>query len=178
MIEGLASLLSGGITGILGGAISNIFDFFKERAQRKHEIEMRKLDLDEMDREYKFQRSMAEAEHEHQIEEKSIDLQQESYLHDQAQYSKHFDIQSIWLKGPLVFVDLVRGLVRPILTGYLIWLVWDTRAEIQQVLTEAGVDKLNPAVALELYGSTVNMILYLSGTALAWWFGTRLKSKG
>lgn len=177
MMSTIASLLSGGATGLLGSVVSNVADYFEDRAKRKHQVEMRKLDLEEMDREYSFQKSMAEKEHEAAVEESSYDLQEKSYEHDAARYSDGLKIKSIWLKAMLVFVDLVRGLVRPGLTLFLIWLVWDTRKEVESVLSAAGLDKISPEDALVTYGMIVDMILYMASMSMAWWFGTRPKSR-
>lgn len=177
MISALTSLISGGATGLLGSVISNVTDYFEAKQKRKHQLEMRKLDLEEMDREYSFQKGMAEQEQNFQLEERSYDIQEKSYDHDSAAYSKGLQIEKWWLKAMLVFVDFVRGLVRPALTIFLIWLVWDTRHEVQAVIDAAGMSAISPEKAMATYTMVIDMILYMASTAMAWWFGTRPKSK-
>lgn len=173
----LSSLLSGGLTGVIGSIVTNVSDYFEKRAKRKHQLEMRKLDLEEMDREYSFQKSMAAQEQEFKLDERSYDLQEKSYEHDAAAYSKGMQIEKWWLKAMMVFVDLVRGLVRPALTLFLIWLVWDTRAEVKAIMDAAGIqgNGISPEKAVATYGLIVDMILYMASMTVCWWFGTRPK---
>jgi len=163
---GLGSLLSGGVTGILGSAITNITDYFEQRRKNQHEIELRNLDIEEMQQEYEARQKIAKQEQEAKV-------QSQSYEHDSRSYSQGIKVQSVWLRAMLVFVDFVRGMVRPALTVFLIWLVWNTRQEVQMVIDQAGMDALSPEQAIGIYSSIVEMIMFLASTAVTWWFGTR-----
>ena len=140
---GLSSLLSGGATGLLGSIVTNISDYFDDRRKEKHELRMRELDIKEMDKEYQHRKEV-------QAVKTQGETQQASYQHDSRTYSKGLKVESTWLKALLVIGDFVRSQVRPILTLYLIYLVWDTRQEIKMVLDQAGMQGLKPEEALQL----------------------------
>lgn len=169
----LSSLLSGGITGVIGSVVSNITDIFKERQKQKFEVKKRELDLAAMDKEYEFQMNKIEVQTDADLETAAMDLMAKSYAHDTATYSKGLKIQSAWLKGMLVFADFVRALVRPVLTIYLIYMLWDTRVEAKAILDALGVDAVSPEKAMTTYAAITDTICYMAGMALSWWFGTR-----
>jgi len=162
----ITSLLSGGVTGIFGSVVSNITDYFEQKRKNQQEIKLRELDIQEMQKEYEARKQVAAVK-------TSAETQQASYEHDSRSYSKGLDIKSAWVKIFLVFVDFVRGMVRPALTLFLIWLVWDTRQEVQMIIDQAGLDALSPEQAIGIYSAIVDMILFLASTAVTWWFGTR-----
>jgi len=53
MLDSIFSIAAGGVTGLLGSAVSVVGDLFKGGQKNRHEREMRKLDLEMMDREAK-----------------------------------------------------------------------------------------------------------------------------
>ena len=170
MFGAISSLLTGGATGIIGSVVSNVTDFMEQRRKNQHELELRKLDIQEMEKEYEYRKDVT-------AQKTQAEAQAISYEHDSRSYTSGMKIKSPWLKAPLVLVDLVRGLVRPALTVFLIFLVWNTFSEVQKVVNEAGMDALKPQEALGIYASVVDMILYLASTAVTWWFGTRPRSQ-
>ena len=166
MFGAISSLLTGGATGILGSVMSNVTDFMEQRRKNQHELELRKLDIQEMEKEYEHRKEVT-------AQQTQAKAQQTSYEHDTRAYSSGIKVKSPWLKTPLIFVDLVRGLVRPALTIYLIALVWFVFKRAQGVLEESGLETLQPQEALAIYSTIIDMILYLAATAVTWWFGTR-----
>lgn len=170
MFGWITSLLSGGATGLLGSLVTNVADYFENKRKNQHEIELRKLDIQEMQQEY-------EARKEITAQQTSAQTTQTSYEHDSRSYTSGMKIKSAWLKAGLVFVDMIRGLVRPALTVFLIILVWMTFSQVQAVLESAGVDPLPVNKAGAIYASVVDMILYLAATSVTWWFGTSPRSK-
>ncbi len=170
MFGWITSLLSGGATGVLGSLVTNVADYFEEKRKNQHEIELRKLDIEEMQQEYEARKEIA-------AQQSQAQTTKTSYEHDARSYTSGMKIKSPWLKAGLVFVDMVRGLVRPALTVFLIVLVWMTFSKVQAVLESAGVDPLPVDRAGAIYASVVDMILYLAATSVTWWFGTSPRSK-
>ncbi len=173
----LETLLSGGATGLIGSAISNIVDIFKERQQQKFELEKRRLDIEQIDKEQQFQLEQTTIEKEAEIEGAEMDLIEKSYEHDAARYSAGLKIKNTWLKASLIIVDIIRGLVRPVMTAVMLYVLWETRLEVKGVLDAAGVQGLDVDQALNIYQSLVDAIVYLALTAGFWWFGTRPMKK-
>ena len=162
----LETLLSGGLMGAIGSLVTNITEIFKQKQMDKHEMEMRRLDLEAMDKEYEMMR-----------ENSADELMESSYEHDSSV------LQSIVKKvkpNPIaslliIIIEAIRALVRPVLTIYLIYEVHVVRSDVDAVLQRAGVDGLDVTQALALYGEVSQMVLFLASMAVAWWFGTRKK---
>lgn len=169
----LGSLIAGGGTGLIGSIVTNVTDYFEQKRKNKHEKEMRQLDLQEMDKEYEYKERIVERKTEAQETEASYRAQEESYEHDSRSYSAGVKVKSPWLKALLVVADFIRALVRPALTAYLIYLVWDTRQEVQMIIDQTGVQNLSISEALTIYSTIVDLILYLASVCVTWWFGTR-----
>jgi hypothetical protein len=171
----LESLLAGGLTGLIGSVVSNVTDIFKVRQQNKFDLEKRKLDLQAMDKEYSFSLQMKEVDANMAANVADAGLMTASYAHDAATYSK--GMATGWGIHALTLVDVIRGLVRPVLTSILLAVLWETRAEVKGVIDAIGMDALDPIKALNIYNSLVEAIIFVSTTSILWWFGTRLKGK-
>jgi len=169
----LSALLSGGLTGVIGSLVSNITDIWKRRQDRQHELKLRQLDIQMMDKEWEYRERQAETEASVDMQESADSLRADSYDHDARTYSVGLEVEAAWSKALLVLADFIRALVRPALTVFLIWLVWETRMEVVEVLDAAGMQGISAEQAVSVYASVVDMILYLASTAVTWWFGTR-----
>ncbi|GAB6178067.1 hypothetical protein JCM16814_29580 [Desulfobaculum senezii] len=173
MLEFLLSIVSGGATGILGSLFKGIGDYMKRKQEMKHEREMRKFDMEMMDKEWEYRDRAATREGEVRLQESADALKAASYANDQATYSRGLDIKLKFSRFLLVLVDVVRGLTRPVLTGYMLWLIWDTRRAVDSALVAAGADMLDVATAMDLQKRIICTILYLGSMTVAWWFGDR-----
>lgn len=172
MIGILGSLFSGASLGIIGSAVSKVADLVKRHQDRKHELALKRLDLEMMDKEHAYLERRAEMEGEVRLEESADGLVAASLRADRATYSAGHEMGA-WAVGLLVLVDFVRGMIRPLLTVFLIWLVWDTRAEVMGVLHATGFEGMSPERALGLYGMLLELIIFLTSTCVTWWFGSR-----
>ncbi len=170
----ILSLLSGGLLGTIGSLLSNVMDFFKVKEQNKQEVKMKQMDLDAMDKEYEYRETAAQLNADVALTESGDDLREATYDHDEAKYSKGMIIKSIFLKAPLVFVDVVRGLIRPALTVYLIALVTMVFYMVKAIIDQEGLT-IDPVEALAIFAQVVDMILFLASMAIGWWFGDRSK---
>lgn len=171
-----ASLISGALTGTIGSIFTNVADYFKKKQEQKHLLEMKRLDIEMMDKEFEAEQRRAELNAETATETSADDLQEMSYGHDARAYSTGYQ-PGIVGRMLLAFVDFIRGMTRPGLTIFLIWQVYQTRSEVQAVISAAGLERIDTVQALAIYGTVVDMILFLASTAVAWWFGTRTKKK-
>ena len=162
----LESLLSGGLLGVVGSGLTNLLDFFKKRQDHKYNLELRKLDLEAMDKEFEAQREVSadklvETSYQH-------DMSTTAGLHDKIEKGK---ISS----AVILFIETVRSLIRPVLTIYLIILVHLIHGEAQDIIEKAGIQNIDLMEALMIYDDITKMILFLSSMSVAWWFGSRSK---
>lgn len=136
----LLSVFGGGATGLFGSVLGRLTSIWETRQERKFVLEKYKLDAE---------MRAQETERELQIIDAKVagEALSASYKHD----SKIVVTSS--------FVQSIRALVRPVLTGFL----WVLVGAIWFTLPEGG----------EYRAEIIQSILYASTTATVWWFGDR-----
>ncbi len=169
MIEALLGAAGGGVTGLIGTGIHAWLRYGEAKRAQAHALAMREMDLKEMEREAELAMRQVEAEatvrlHEAQQErlaaQDTADAQMRiaSYQQDQARYG-----------GGVV--DVIRGLMRPGITACLLsmsiaigWALWRLMG---------GLESLPGDVLLEILQTLIDALIYLTTTAVVWWFGGR-----
>lgn len=187
----LGSAAGGGLLGMIGSLGKGWLEARERENDRQHQLAMRKVDLLEMEKEAELQLRQTETELAGQARIVSIEgdtardvaaaeLQGESYEHDQARYSNGVLDKLTGRSGGvarffLVLVDVVRGFMRPAITTYVLVLAslmtWQLHGMVEQLAY------VKPEQAWPLYQSAVDMVLFLTVTAVVWWFGSRPSSK-
>lgn len=150
----LLSILAGGVTGIAGTIVSAVSGYLERRQRHRQELELRRTDLELARAEAASAERVAAIESESRETEGGWRALEASYQVAGARWSSG---DSPWL----VAVDVVRGLIRPVLTlGFLILAgaIYFTAVAIPPA--DVGV-------------RVVDTILYLATTTTLWWFGTR-----
>ena len=147
MFDIIASVLTGGATGIIGSLIGTVGRFFEKKQQLKE------MTL-QFDQEYKLQELQISSRREEAESERAIaELQAESeiktasYAHDAS-----YGITTLTIASILRFVRPVLTFLLLAFTVYIFWQVSE-----------------NPSIVHELS----NQIMFLTTTAVAWWFGDR-----
>ena len=147
MFDIIASVLTGGATGIIGSLIGTVGRFFEKKQQLKE------MTL-QFDQEYKLQELQISSRREEAESERAIaELQAESeiktasYAHDAS-----YGITTLTIASILRFVRPVLTFLLLAFTVYIFW-------EVSE----------NPSIVHELS----NQIMFLTTTAVAWWFGDR-----
>lgn len=181
------SAAGGGFLGLIGTAFKGWQEFKDRQAQREHEQKMRVLDQDEMRLENELAIKATEAEYNGKIDLKNIEqvisedlnateLRRESYKHDQATYSKGAlnklsgFFGDLFL-GLLVLVDVFRGIMRPGITTYLLIIESYIAWYLYQLVIK--LDLMSSTQAVDLLTQVVMSIVFLTSTAITWWFGSR-----
>ena len=157
MIESVLSLAAGGLTGLLGTAVSFGTRHLAKRQAHRHELELRQLDL-----------QLAEAEA--QGAARQVALETDARKHEaastalQASYSEAANRWSVvGDSGWMIRVDVVRGLTRPLLT-------WAGAVGLAWVWGSLPADSAESA-------RVVDAVIYLASTCVLWWFGARAIDK-
>jgi len=181
MLTGLISLMSGGLTGLLGAGLQKFFDYKSKKLDIElnkqkfdQEVALRKIDLEVMSQEWAARTKVAEVEANAVIESADAKAFGESFSLEPKLYSEKVQptANQSWL---LVALDVLRGIVRPALTLYLAALT--TLIYIQAANLLNG-DTILPGMAYELTKNIVDQVLYLTMTAVSWYFGIRNGKKG
>lgn len=194
----LASVFSGGATGLIGVGLQQFFAY----KQKQQDIEIVKLNLEnslqlaKVETERVQMKSQGELQVARVVADGATDVAKEATLQDQeeaavrtfeasiesdsAKYTPvdAFKVDNWATKAGtfmLAFVDAVRGLTRPGLTLYLCGLTsamfyWSSTLAAQQGVTLDGTQVL--AVIQQI----MSTVLYVFTTAMVWWFGSRPQS--
>ncbi len=177
MLSIITSILSGGVTGLLGIAVQRIADYKNkqldlELSKQKFEndLALKRVDADIMAQEWASRTRVA------QVEERGQEAVADSSafsasFNEPQRYSQNPNAAQGWL---LVALDFIRGLVRPVLTVYLCVLTTLVYLHARDLLSTQA---LTSDEALDLVGLIIRTILYLTTTCVLWWFGTRNKGK-
>lgn len=163
----LGAIFGGGATGLFGSFMSGWLELKKQKLQNEHESQMAEHELAVMDKETERQVSISRIEADAQIQVADAQLMSASYDADQLRYSKP---GNSWM---MQFVDFVRGLIRPVLTAYLVWVASRILAAVLELLDK--MDGLSEALLVPMANQVIMAVLYMAMTALGWWFGTRGK---
>ena len=157
-METFLSLLTGGATGVLGTALSGVMGYFNNRQGHVQAVEMRRMDLEELRLEAETAATRGAIELEARLAEADAKALAASYREAGSRWSRGLTLTrgQGWM---LVFIDTVRGLMRPALTLFYLYASW----AIWRAMAPGGDEGLHAAQA----------IVYLSTTCTVWWFGSR-----
>tara|TARA_R110002167_G_scaffold353111_1_gene566253 strand:- start:624 stop:1079 length:456 start_codon:yes stop_codon:yes gene_type:complete len=147
MFDIIASVLTGGATGILGSLVGTVGRFLEKKQKLKEmtlqfdqEIKLQELQITSRKEELESEKAIAEME-------TVAEMKSASYAHD-ASYGP----TTVVISSMLRFVRPVLTLLLLAFTGYIFWQVRE-----------------NPTIVHELS----NQMMFLTTTAVAWWFGDR-----
>ncbi len=180
MLDGILSIFSGGLTGIIGVAIQRFTEYKTKqlevemaRDKMAHEIDMKHADAQIMEQEWAARTKVAEVEgasHENIAAEASFNTALTSEPKRYSDETKTTTGQE-WM---FVILDLVRGAVRPALTIYLCGITTVIYVQSKNLL---GSSTFTPDQAYNLTAQIIETVLYLTTTCVLFWFGTRNKEK-
>jgi len=178
MIGLLGTLISGGVTGLLGTALTSILGYFKQKEENKMKIALEESRRKTMTLQANIDLKLAEAKIRGQIDieetKQDGEVRTASYANDHAAYATGSKAKNSFL---FVLVDFLRGIIRPGLTIYLIVLTTLTYLKADDLVRLAGVDTLKTADAVAMVKEINATILYLTVVCVSWYFGNRSVEK-
>lgn len=188
----LFEAILGGVTGLVGSVVTSIMNYKTMKVKNEHELAMIQAQTAAMRAEAEAQIQVTKAQIEGAIE--LADAQ--SYMASQragneALFGENWVDKLLgttgwlsWIAGPVAclvaflfgFVDWFRGLMRPLLTSYLVvmssyitYLAWN--------IVQTYGQGMSAADATSIYRSVIEVILYLTVSCVTWWFGDRTMTK-
>ena len=191
MLDIITGFVGSAAGGTLFGTIANTVKTWQEikdrENQRKHDLEIRKVEREEMKlesdleikkttSEFAAKSNLAKVEGDIAKDIADREVQKVAYKHDSATYSKGItkNLKGFWLglvSFMLVFVDMIRGLIRPSITIYLIIIESAIAWHLYQLLLK--LDQIPLELAGPLLTQVVSSIVFLTATAVTFWFGSR-----
>jgi hypothetical protein len=179
ILDSLLSVASGGITGLIGTAVQGYYtykskqlDIQLEQSKFSHELEQRKLDAVIMEKEYAARTQIADITATAEVDKADAAALAASYATEPQQYSEKSLLTHAqnWI---LVLLDAFRAVIRPSLTLYLCAITTVIYLQARALL---GTD-LPSDIAAGLVTKIIDTILFLTVTAVTWWYGSRAHGK-
>jgi|GEM_PF-1821048 len=196
MLSTLLSIFGGGLTGIFGSLISNIFNFFTQKQVNEKEIALKELDLKRIELERDLM--MKEAEINLKIKqvgiEGEIDIEEaraftESQKDSMTPLFKESFMEKLmdkggtfnWIIAGIVaflfgLVDFLKHIMRPGITIFLMIVFSGLVYKSWQVLEQSGY-KWDSVDALKIVLLCVDAVIYLTLTCVGWYFADRRIAK-
>jgi hypothetical protein len=178
ILDGITSILGGGITGIIGSAVSSVYaykskqlDVQLQKDKYTSEIAMKEADAKISQMEWAARTQVADITASAAVEtEDSRAFAAAQAAEPQKYASGALTAGQNWL---MVVLDLFRGIIRPSLTVYLSVLTTVIYWQARQMLG-AG---FSAEQAAGLVAKIIDTVLYLTSTVVLFWFGTRVHDK-
>lgn len=185
-------VILGGLTGLIGNIVTGIVNYKTMKVKNSHEAKMVALQTAAKKAENKMRIELASAQIAGEIELADAEAytkgleQADKETFSEAWIERLFAVEG-WMRYIAIPValflatlfgslDFLRGLMRPGLTIYLTGissvLTWKAYEILQQTGTAMTANQ-----AVDLYGQTTQIIIYLTVTCVTWWFGDRRMAK-
>lgn len=188
----LFETILGGLTGLVGSIITSIMNYKTMREKNAHEIALIQAQTSAMRAEAEANILITKAQVEGAVELANAQAYMASQVAgNQPLFGENWVDKLLgttgWLSyiaGPVAcivallfgFVDWLRGIMRPLMTAYLVgmssyitYLAWEIIGKYGTGMTHIE--------ATAIYQSVIEVILYLTVSCVTWWFGDRTMSK-
>lgn len=185
-------VILGGLTGLIGNIVTGIVNYKTMKAKNAHEAKMIALQTAAQKAENRMKIELAQAQIAGEVEladaaaytkgleqqdKKSFSEQWIEYLFGVEGWFRYIAIPvGLFLATLFGGLDFLRGLMRPVLTLYLTGISTVLTWQAYEVLEKAG-SAMSVTQAIDLYGQTTQIIIYLTVTCVTWWFGDRRMAK-
>jgi len=177
---GAGSAISAIGGGIIGG-IASIFrlrhDFKMEKLKIEDRVSARENDLVVQKLEIAGAEEMQKLKMDELATSKDFEGLIASVKSDMAAYSKAFADKMSPLAANIVgvmlgFADFCRGMIRPFIAVYSVYFMFN---KIWRLIPQSAWNTVfnKPEVAGMMAMATLNACIFISTTAVAWWFGSR-----
>lgn len=169
MLDTVLGIATSGGFGAIIGAAGSWLSKWEERKLRKlefeHELKMRAQSLEEL----RIEQSHAIDMIGHEIEKVETEGQVATDIKEADAF-----VASVMANAKstgIVFVDAIRGLMRPLITTYLLGLATYLAYNVAALV--GGLEVLPMTELVELYKHIVMQLVFLTNVVISWWFGSR-----
>jgi hypothetical protein len=169
----LGSATGGGLLGIAGNFLKSRTEIKLKKINHEHEVTSRIHDIEEMKLEATLRKEQILLENAGQLALANVEAQRSQDVAASELMADSFTMDKASYGGG--FVDTIRGLIRPLITVYLLvafsYLCYKVTTMVM-VLDAISNDEL-----VELYTELIHSVIFLTTTATCWWFGSRATNK-
>ena len=185
MIESILGVASG----ILGGMVTSIINYFSQKQKYAQDIKLKELDIELIKVEADKKMEISRVETEGKVELGELDTLKSSYveankpLFDQSYMkmlmeSKYFKWLGALIASSFGVVDFLKHLARPLITYYLLGVSTYLTILCYQLLEKwSTAGALTLTEAYNIFELSVRSLLYLTISVVTWWFADRRTAK-
>jgi hypothetical protein len=159
----------GTVVGLLGSYLTKREERKQYELDAKHKLQMAEIRFKEVELENSHEIAIASKNIERAEVEGSIKIDGiEAKAFVESVKNSHTPIG-------VKLVDSIRGLMRPIITVYLLIVATILTFKIDDLV--GGLTSLGPEKLFALYEDVIMQVVFLTATAVTWWFGSRPSRK-
>ncbi|MGM5482319.1 MAG: hypothetical protein ACQESF_02550 [Nanobdellota archaeon] len=195
----MLDLLGGSLTGIIGGAVTSVTNYFNNKQNNEHEIAKIKTESEAKIAQTKAQTDAAIAEADANIRISETEVAGEVQLAEMDAYKQSMKDQmkrsfksgymdklmenkwTAWIGGIISFLfgiaDFSKETARVIITYYLLGVITWVTYLAYTVLSTQTKGAISPETASTLFMTIINTVRYLLISCISWWFVDRQASK-
>lgn len=155
----------GAITGLIGGIWQKIEQRKLVKEENRHDEEMAQIDIQLQTMENEQAILMVDKQIEQAQAEGAIAVD----IKDADAFVESIKAASKPTGNP--WIDGIKTAVRPLLTAVLLYFSWDIYDQLRTIIGD--LEGLDPKLTQELFIYVVHSIIFLTVTAVAWWFASR-----
>ena len=187
-------VLLGGLTGLVGTALTEIFKYKNQKLQFDHDTKMIALKTAAMKEESKMQIAIAETKVKGEIELADGEAYKESVKAGQLTtfsekwIDKLFNVEgrlgrfvsipaAVFIACGFASVEWLRTFMRPALTLYLTGMSSVITYMAWKLINTQGMQAMTITQAVSIYNETTSIVIYLTVSCVTWWFGDRTMAK-
>jgi len=156
-------IFDGGVVGLLGSVVSNVFSYFKNRQEHKQSIEIKKLDLVSNKNDHLYVMQQIKAEAGFKLQQITVEADRELSISEYKALSDSYKADHTYTGNSrlLLWAEFFKNITRPLLTFVL-------------VLLTAGIYWKSSGV---IEDDIARAVIVMTATALSWWFADRQIAK-
>lgn len=156
-------------TGGFGAVVGLVGSYLTKREERMIQTEMAAARLEEAKLEFSHELSMADKQMERAEVEGNLQVQEV----EAGAFVESVKTASATIG--ITFVDAIRGLMRPVITLYLLGVATLLAIKVDDLV--GGMAVFNGDQLFALYDQVIMQVIFLTATAVTWWFGSRPAGK-
>lgn len=173
MLDAIVGIFSssglGAIVGLFGSWLTKREERRNAELKYDYEVKMAQIRKQEAELEFNHELALADKKMEQAKTEGEIkmDIQEIEALRDSMKEQQ--------MTYGIKFVDALRGMMRPVITIYLLLVASYVAFKIGGYI--GGLEAIDTEELVSMYKDTISQVMFLLTTAVTWWFGSRPSSK-